>query len=531
MLRICSSCVWVTILCSASFGDEIIFSQRVPRVQLLAPSLAGQTKDVVAHTLNNYFDAALGWKIPIGHRLDSKLVNVVVGDATNNETLKALVKDGLDLQNDTLGDEGFRIFSHVANGNRMLIVTANSPRGLKHGCQELMYFRITATAKQVAVDWPLDVAMKPQIAYRGIYVLPIWSAYDSLDSWRQVMQFSSELTLNRIWFWLDGFPVAGHPASAHGQDYHLERTPLASDKAVQSLIDLVNGEAMKFYIGGGWLSWHHWEVVRQNRAKAREYYFEYLRAFDGVGGFYFEPTGEGTERVDWLPGDSLQKLIAELLKKDPKFEAAVAIGAFNNAEYLEIMSKLPPERAFWWWCWGDPLKDKAIDMYPSVLGWHTTAAMSNYHGRTAPPAVKDLKLAGFATSYDPGMGYGNSWNGWARMGVYEPRNFHPYTMPYFSHQYKFRERCWNVDQSDKEFASRLTRRLFDNDMPKEAIEYYLKLAEICPDPTTADPAEFERISQFVIRYACQGTPRNRDTLARMQEAVDGIRKAKNATLK
>ena len=531
MFKNCSACAMAIILSSVTFGEEIIWSEQGVRVQLLGPSLSGQTKDIVAHTLNGYFDVSLGWKIPSGDRLDPRLVNVVVGDATNNETLKALVKGGLDLKNNGLGDEGFRIFSHETNGCRMLIVTANTPRGLKHGCQELMYFRISAAADRVAVDWPLDEAMKPQIAYRGIYMLPIWSAYDSLDSWRRVLQFNSELTLNRIWFWLDGFPVAGHPASAHGTDYHLERTPLANDKAVQSLIDLVNGEAMKFYIGGGWLSWHHWEVVGQDREKARKYYFDYLRAFDGVGGFYFEPTGEGTERTDWLPGDSLQKLIAELLKKDPEFEAAVAIGAFNNAEYLEIMSKLPSERAFWWWCWGDPLNDKAIEMYPSVLGWHTTAAMSNYHGRTASPGSKDLKLAGFATSYDPGMGYGNPWNGWARMGVYEPRNFHPYTMPYFSHQYKFRERCWNADQSDKEFASRLARRLFDVDMPAEAIEYYLKLAEFCPDPTTADPAKLERISKFVSEYACKGTPRNQDTLARMQEAVDGILKVKNAASK
>ena len=91
-----------------------------------------------------------------------------------------------------------------------------------------------------------------------------------------------------------------------------------------------------------------------------------------------------------------------------------------------------------------------------------------------------------ATSYDPGMGYGNPWNGWAKMGVYEPRNFDPYTMPYFSHQYQFRERCWNVEQTDEEFAARLARRLFDADMPAEAIEHYLKLAEFCPNPAAAD---------------------------------------------
>ncbi len=528
MIRTCAAFFVLVLLCSAAAGEVMIWSEQKPRAQLLAPRLPGETTDIVPQTLNRYFDSALGWKMPRGERLNSELMNVVVGDAANNETLKTLVAGGLELKNEELGDEGFRIFSHEADGKRMLIVTANTPRGLKHGCQELMYFRINATAERAAVDWPLDVTMKPRFAYRGIYMLPIWSAYDSLESWKRVLEFNSELTLNRVWFWLDGFPVAGHPASAHGTDYHFERTPLASDKAVQSLIDLVNSEGMKFYIGGGWLSWHHWEVVKQDREKAREYYFDYLRTFKGVGGFYFEPTGEGTERADWLPGDSLQKMIADLQEKYPEIEAAVAIGAFNNADYLKIMSKLDPKRAFWCWGWGDPLADKAVEKYPSVLAWHTTVAMSAYHGRTAPPSPKDSKLTGFATSYDPGMGYGNPWNGWARMGVYEPREFHPYTMPYFSHEYKFRERCWNVEQTEEEFAARMARRLFDANMPARAIEDYLKLAEFCSNPAGADGAEVDRIAAFVSEHASKGTPRNRDTLARMQEAVDGIRKTKSA---
>ncbi len=528
-IRICVAIALCSLLNAVSFGAETIWSEGKAGVQFIGPSIGGPARDIVPNTLNGYFKSALGWEIPSAEELSPNLLNVVVGNASNNQVLKELAASGLDLGTERLGEEGFRILSHEIDGKHVLIVTANTPAGLKHGCQELMYFRTSADAKRVGVDWPLDVTMKPQIAYRGIYMLPIWSAYDSLESWKRVLQFNSELTLNRVWFWLDGFPVAGHLASAHGTDYHFERTPLASDKAVQSLIDLVNSEGMKFYIGGGWLSWHHWEVVKQDREKAREYYFDYLRTFKGVGGFYFEPTGEGTERADWLPGDSLQKMITDLQEKYPEIEAAVAIGAFNNADYLKIMSKLDPKRAFWWWCWGDPLKDKAIEKYPSVLGWHTTAAMSNFHGRSAPPAAKDLQLAGFATSYDPGMGYGNPWSGWARMGVYEPREFHPYTMPYFSHEYKFRERCWNVEQTEEEFAARMARRLFDADMPARAIEDYLKLAEFCSNPAGADGAEVDRIAAFVSEHASKGTPRNRDTLARMQETVDGIRKTKSAT--
>lgn len=526
MTRVCLTLILSAFLASSAIGGETIWSEGKPSVCLIGPKLTGAAQDIVPETLNRYFRDSFGWEIPAADQLSETGVNLVVGDPTNNETLKALAAGGLDLKTDDLGDEGFRLLSHEVDGKRLLIVLANTPRALKHGCQELMYFRIDATPAKASVDWPLDVAMNPQVAYRGIYMLPIWSAYDSIESWERVLRFNSELTLNRIWFWLDGFPVAGHPVSAHGGDYHFDRTELAKQENVQALIDLVNSEAMKFYVGGGWLSWHHWEVVGQDREKARQYYFDYLKAFKGVAGFYFEPTGEGTERADWLPGDSLQKMIADLFEQDPNFEVAVAIGSFNNAEYLEQMAQLDPKRAFWWWCWGDPLRDQATEKYPSVLGWHTTSMMSDFHGRTKPPATEDLKLAGMATSYDPGMGYGNPWNGWAKMGVFEPRNFDPYTMPYFSHQYKFRERCWNVEQTDEEFAARLARRLFDADMPRESIEHYLTLADYCPNPVAADDATIEKLSAFADRHAKHGTLRNQDTIARMQEAVRGIRQAK-----
>jgi hypothetical protein len=528
MIRVCLALMTAIIAPSLAGGAQTVWSAGRPTIQLIGPKLSGETHDIAHRTLNRYFKTAFGWEIPSADRLSPTAINVVAGNESNNAVLKSIVATGVDLGLAELGDEGFRILSHEVGGARVLIVAANTPRGLKHGCQELMYFHTAANAAETSIDWPLDVAMKPQVAYRGIYMLPIWSAYDSLDSWKRILQFNSELTLNRLWFWLDGFPVAGHPASAHGEDYHFERTILANDENVQTLIDLSNCEAMKFYIGGGWLSWHHWEVVGQDRHQAQEYYLDYLKAFRGVGGFYFEPTGEGTELAEWLPGDSLHKMIATLLEREPGLEFAVAIGSFNNAEYLEIMADSDPQRVFWWWCWGDPLRDAALQRYPSVLGWHTTSQMSNYHGRMAPPAPEDLALAGMATSYDPGMGFGNPWNGWAKMGVYEPREFDPYTMPYFSHQYRFRERCWDVRQTDEQFAARMARRLFDEQMPAASIEHYLKLAANCPDPLAANADEIDVIAAFVERHAGSGTPRNQDTLVRMREAVEGIRGAKAA---
>ena len=67
--------------------------------------------------------------------------------------------------------------------------------------------------------------------------------------------------------------------------------------------------------------------------RERVYYFDYLRTFQGVGGFYFEPTGEGTERADWLPGDSLQKMIVDLLEQDPQLEARIK--AFEMAYRMQ----------------------------------------------------------------------------------------------------------------------------------------------------------------------------------------------------
>ena len=270
MYRICLALALIVSFCPIVIGMETIWSDGLPQIQLVGPKLSGQAQDIVPNTLNCFFSCSFGWKIPVADRLSPTLINLVVGSETNNEVLKSLVARGIDLGVEGLGDEGFRILSLEVDCNRVLIVAANTPQGLKHGCQELMYFRIAGASNRVSVDWPLNIAMKPQIAYRGIYMLPIWSAYDSLDSWKRVLLFNSELTLNRVWFWLDGFPVAGHPTNAHGTDYHFNRTVLAKDENVQSLIDLVNSQAMKFYIGGGWLSWHHWEVVGRDWEKARQ---------------------------------------------------------------------------------------------------------------------------------------------------------------------------------------------------------------------------------------------------------------------
>jgi hypothetical protein len=216
-------------------------------------------------------------------------------------------------------------------------------------------------------------------------------------------------------------------------------------------------------------------------------------------------------------------MLKEIYRQRPEFEVAIAIGRFNSADYRKAIHQLSPEKMHWFWAWGNPLEDKALAEHPLVLRWHTTQVMSPYHGSHKPPQPVEATLTGVVTSFDPGMGFGNPWNGWAKIGVDHPRNFHPYTMPYFSHQYWFRERCWNLNLTEQQFAERLAKRLFDADMPAESIDKYLELAALCPQPASADRQAVQRIEAFVGRHADQGTLRNRDTLHRMQEALDGIK--------
>ena len=105
----------------------------------------------------------------------------------------------------------------------------------------------------------------------------------------------------------------------------------------------------------------------------------------------------------------------------------------------------------------------------------------------------------------------------------DPREFDPYTIPFFSHQYWFREGCWDVNITEGKFAARLAWRLFDADMPVEAIRHYLTLAELCKAPPRATEEVLVPIDGFVKAFEQHGT-RNRDTLSRMREAVDGFRK-------
>jgi hypothetical protein len=281
---------------------------------------------LVRSTINSHLQRWYGVELPVVRDVAPEGTYIVAGTPGNNPALARLTARGLRLTAEDLGEEGFQILTHEAEDSRYIIIYGQTPRALKHGCQELVFYRLPATVHGGQFEWPLDVIKKPELGYRGIYMLPCWAAHDSLESWERVLRFNSELTINRNWFWLDGFPVAGHSGEYAGTD-------LADEGNVQRLLDLAVAEDMKILIGGGWFNWHHEKAVGKDIEKGIAYYLDYLDAFSNFHGFYIEPVGEGRETTGWEQEmEALQRLIALVLERRPEFEFALAIGKFNNPE-------------------------------------------------------------------------------------------------------------------------------------------------------------------------------------------------------
>ena len=499
-----------------------------PQAQIVSPRLAGPMAAIVDETLNGYTSEMYGWKLPISQKAGKRGVIIAVGNSDNNAPIGDLVRQGIDVSVEGLGDEGFRILTHAAGELRYVIVVARTPLGLKYGCQELVFFHMPVSARRASVEWPINIRRTPQFAYRGIYMLPCWAQHDSVAHWRRVLKFNSEITLNRNWFWLDGFPLLPQ----YGGEY--SGTDLSQPENVRSLVELCRREGMKFLIGGGWDTWHQRKMLKGDLDRCIQYYCDLVALLPGAEGIYLEPVGEGGERTEEAVSlksvDALRRMAESIWRQRPEFEFAIAIGKFNPKAYREAVHAIDQKRMYWWWCWGDPTRDKALSEHPLVLRWHTIVQMSSWHGLNDAPKPEEAALTGFATSYDPGMGFGNRWNGrgyGVGTGISGPREFHPHNIPYFAHEYWFRERAWDVNATYEEFIRRLGRRLFDEDMQPEAIRHYAALQEMCRTPRRATDAFLGPIEAFVKAHASSGTPRNRDTVSRMREAIDGFRKMRS----
>jgi hypothetical protein len=525
--------LWLVTLsgCFAVYAapPAAVWKQPSAQAELIVPEISGPMAAIVEQTVNQYTTDKYGWKLPVSRALGSKTLSIVAGNAASNPVIAKLASEGVDVRTDDLGEEGFRIVTCEKNSRQYVLLLARTPIALKYASQELVFFHMPARKHSASVDWPMDLRKKPQFAYRGIYMLPCWAQDDSVAHWSRVLRFNSELTCNRNYFWLDGFPLLPQ----YGGEY--TGTDLAQPANVRSLIALSKQQGMKFLIGGGWDTWHQRKLFGNDVTRSIAYYLDLFHLLPAADGIYLEPVGEGSERTD--PAESLKSVAAirrlaeTIWRERPDFEFAIAAGKFNPKPYLDALDAIDRKRIYWTWGWGDPTRDHALAEHPLVLRWHTVVKMSDWHGSTDAPRPDETALPGFYTSYDPGMGFGNTWNGrgyGVGTGISAPREFDPYTIPYFAHEYWFRERAWDVHATREQFASRLARRLFDADMPPEAIVDYLALQQMCHTPAKSSEEFLAPIEKFTTRFAQFGTPRNRDTIRRMREAIAGFRKVRPA---
>jgi len=88
----------------------------------------------VTSTINGYLKQFYGWEFPLSQDAAQPGTYVVVGSPKNNAVLRRLVAAGLELSTAELGEEGFTILTYERDDRRFLIVSAETPAGLKHGC-------------------------------------------------------------------------------------------------------------------------------------------------------------------------------------------------------------------------------------------------------------------------------------------------------------------------------------------------------------------------------------------------------------
>jgi len=141
--------IFLVLLCfGTAMAGEPLWEGGKITATLVAPNLKSPVNKLVENTINGYLGESFGRKLPVARPAEKSGTYIVVGNAQNNPVIARLAKEGVQLDASGAGEEGFRILTHESAGKRFVIITANSPVGLKHGCQELVFFRLSATIER-----------------------------------------------------------------------------------------------------------------------------------------------------------------------------------------------------------------------------------------------------------------------------------------------------------------------------------------------------------------------------------------------
>src|SRR5262245_10677198 len=94
---------------AAESGRVVLWEGGKTSTTLIPPRLAPPVDKLIENTINGYLSESFGHEIPLGSAADKPGTFVVVGNETNNPMLAKLITGGVKLDNQALGEEGFRI--------------------------------------------------------------------------------------------------------------------------------------------------------------------------------------------------------------------------------------------------------------------------------------------------------------------------------------------------------------------------------------------------------------------------------------
>src|SRR5262249_33705251 len=168
-------------LATAQAGPNVVlWKDRKATSFLVLPSSDERASGLVRSTFSYNLARFYGLQLPVANGQEKAGTYVVLGTPANNPLFNRLVQGGLNLTRKEIGDEGFQLLTYETGGSRYVIAYGKTPRALKFASQELIFYRMPATKNVGMVDWPINEVRTPELAYRGIYMLPCWSPDDSM---------------------------------------------------------------------------------------------------------------------------------------------------------------------------------------------------------------------------------------------------------------------------------------------------------------------------------------------------------------